>query len=81
MDPVILIILVFVGVLVVGGAAVAFLRGRTDHVPSIDPSTTDASDRIIQRPGEGTLLDHTMLGFSSGMAGGWTWAPAAVRWQ
>jgi len=57
MDPVILIILVLVGVLVVGGAAVAFLRGRTDHVPSIDPSTTDASDRIIQRPGEGTLLD------------------------
>lgn len=61
MDPVLLIVLVLVGVLIVGGAAVAFLRARTDHVPSLDPTTTDESDRIGQRTGEGALLDDSAV--------------------
>lgn len=47
MDPVILIILVVVGVLIVGGAAFAFTRGRGDHVPTLDPTTTDSADRTL----------------------------------
>lgn len=46
MDPVILIVLIVLGVLVVGGAAFALMRGRGDHVPTLDPSTTDAVDGL-----------------------------------
>jgi len=48
MDPVLLIILIVVGVLVVGGASAAFLRGRGDHTPSVEPRATDAADRGVE---------------------------------
>lgn len=47
MDPVILIVLIVLGVLVIGGAAFAFTRGRGDHVPTLDPSSTDSADRVF----------------------------------
>lgn len=49
MDPVLLIVLIVVGVLLVGGAGALFLRGRADHVPTLDPSSTDAADRVSDR--------------------------------
>lgn len=47
MDPVILIVLIVIGVLLVGGASVLFLRGRADHIPTLEPSSTDAADEAI----------------------------------
>jgi len=47
MDPVLLIILIVVAVLIIGGAGFAFLRGRTDHTPTLDPSVTDRADSVL----------------------------------
>lgn len=47
MDPVILIVLIVVGVLLVGGASVFFLRGRSDHVPTFEQASTDAADEAL----------------------------------
>lgn len=48
MDPVLLIVLIVVGVLLVGGAGLAFLRGRGDHTPTIEPRATDVADRAVE---------------------------------
>lgn len=60
MDPVILIILIVVGVLVVGGTAFTFLRGRSDHIPTLDESATDAADQSLEAPdlGGARVLDE-----------------------
>ena len=50
MDPVLLIILIVVAVLVVGGAGLAFLRGKGDHTPTLDPSVTDKADSVLTKP-------------------------------
>lgn len=47
MDPVLLIILIVVGILVVGGAGFAFLRGRTNHVQTLDPTVSDRADSTL----------------------------------
>ena len=47
MDPILLIILIVVGVLFIGGTGFALLRGRSDHTPTLDPSTTDSADKIL----------------------------------
>lgn len=62
MDPVLLIILIVVAVLVIGGTGLAFLRGRGDHTPTIDPATTDSADSVLTKPKptaveEGTEVD------------------------
>ncbi len=48
MDPVLLIVLIVVGVLVVGGAGLAFLRGRGDYTPTIESHATDVADRSVE---------------------------------
>jgi len=60
MDPVLLIVLIVVGVLVVGGATALFMRGRSDHLPTLDPSTTDAVDQA-SIGGEVETLDAPAL--------------------
>ncbi len=46
MDPVLLVVII-VGLLLVGGAGAFFLRSGRDHVPTLDPTTTDAADKAI----------------------------------
>ncbi len=50
MDPILLIVLIVVAVLVVGGAGFAFLRGRGDHTPTLDPRATDTADSVLTKP-------------------------------
>lgn len=57
MDPVLLIVLIVLGVLLVGGAAFAFTRGRGDHVPTIEPSTSDAADGLLTDGDSGLSID------------------------
>lgn len=60
MDPILLIVLIVVGILVLGGAAFAFLRGGSDHVPELDPNLTDAKDSIltgVTKETEAVLVD------------------------
>lgn len=49
MDPILLIVLIVVAVLVVGGAGFAFLRGKGDHTPTLDPSATDRADSVLTK--------------------------------
>ena len=58
MDPVLLIILIVVGVLIVGGAGFTFLRGRTDHTPTLDSSVSDSADAVLTKaPPSGVEVD------------------------
>lgn len=64
MDPVLLIILIVVGVLIVGGAAFAFLRGGKDHVPTVDSSVSDRADSVLTKskpdPIDGDAITDTV---------------------
>jgi fused signal recognition particle receptor len=57
MGPELLIVLIVLAILVVGGAAFAFLRGRADHVPTIDSSVTDFVGRTLDRGDEVPLIE------------------------
>lgn len=66
MDPILLIVIIAGAILLTGGALFAFMRGRGDHTPTLEPSARDAVDAggstaVLDRdavaPDTGELLD------------------------
>ena len=44
MDPILLIIIIAGAILLLGGTAFAFARGRGDHTPTLEPTARDSVD-------------------------------------
>lgn len=44
MDPILLIVIIAGAILLTGGALFAFMRGRGDHTPTLEPATRDSVD-------------------------------------
>lgn len=68
MDPILLIVIIVVAVLFVGGAGLAFLRGKGDHTPTLDSNATDKADSVLTKPKAASSGEVVVDGASGGAA-------------